>query len=609
MLEKLLKSKLKSIKNLFITYTIVTFLVLGSVLLWFMYKTYTSYMEVKKLEMDSAISEIELSFIGMLDYTESIMNHIGKQVGISGGSDKELSEILSSFSEKSSHGDDAIKDTLSISMFSWVNKKDVIVINSEYGVVQAPINISGREYLENTKKNPWVMHTGSAVIGAVSGQQIIPAGLGVENVKTKKYMGTVVLGFTVNSLTERLKENANIPNLDFAILNKNGEVILESTVGIFSEDKRFLKNVISSHIKQETTISSFSPFSLDDSYLITKPTNKHPYYIVTGYQNIFIAKGLLKMLSPYIIALIAVSLFFFVIWRMLKSKIINPIIQLSIASRLVAEDLDEEAVMPESRIIEIIELTNQIKLIEKYKLRLLQTKKSQERFFANMSHELRTPLNGILNFSLMMKKELMGPIDPEYKEMAEDIYSSGSHLLNLVNDILDFSKMDVGKMKINEENFNIIDEVKGAIKIICADALPDQEPTKKIIQNIEEGISKFFGDRRMFKQILLNLLSNASKFVESGEIHLNLFTNSEKDLVLEIVDTGIGIKEEDLAKLAVEFGQVGDGYSRGKRQGSGLGLFLCKKMAELHQGKFEINSIYGKGTSVKVIFPKERLIS
>lgn len=609
MIRNFFHSNFKSIKKLFITYTIVMFLVLGGVLLWLMCKTYLSCMEVKRLEMEAAISKIELSFVGMLDYTESVMNHVGKQIGVSRGSEKEVSEILSSFREKKDD-EESVKNTLSISMFSWANDKKFVVLNSQYGFMQRPLDISGRDYLQNTIDNPWMIYTGLPVIGVVSGQQIIPAGLGVENIKSKKYLGSIVLGFTVNSLVERLKKITNIPNLDFTILDKDGKVILESTAGIFSEDKNIFKNVAASHIKHSEAISQFSLLALDDSYLIAKRTNKHPYIIITGYENSIIARGLVGALWPYALGFIILSILFFTAWYVLRSKIISPIIQLSHVSRLVAQDRDDEVVMPESNIAEIIELTEQVKLIERYKINLLQAKKSQERFFANMSHELRTPLNGILNFSLMMKKEAFGPLDADYKEMAQDIYSSGSHLLNLVNDILDFSKMDVGKMKLNEEEFDMLEEIRGAIKIISSDASQhDQNHAVKITSEVESGLSKFFGDRRMFKQILLNLLSNASKFVEEGSIKLNLFTDEKKNLALEVRDTGIGIKEEDLSKLVVEFGQVGDGYSRGKRQGSGLGLFLVKKMAELHQGKFEISSVYGEGTVVKIIFPKDRIIN
>ena len=610
MLKNFLNSKFNSIKTLFLTYSIVTFILLGVVLLWLMGKTYASYMEVKKLEMEYAIAEIEMGFTNMLDYAESIMGHIGKQIGVSNGAPQEIKEILTSFSRRSSAGKDSIRDNLSIDIFSWVNDKQSVTINSEYGIIRVPYDVSNRKYLQQTINDPWVMKVCAPVIGVVSGQQIIPAGLGVESLRNKKYLGTIVLGFTVDSLTDKLRKIINNPNLDFTILNKDGEIMLESTAGIFSEDTVFLRNIAASHIKREAIVSAFSMFDLDETYLIAKSTNKHPYVVIAGYQNLVITKGLVVVLWPYILGFIILSLIFFSVWYALRLQIIKPIVQLSNVSRLVVQDRDDEVVMPVSGVAEIMELTEQVRLIERYKLNLIQAKKSQERFFANMSHELRTPLNGILNFSLMMKKEMFGPLDPEYQEMASDIHSSGAHLLNLVNDILDFSKMDIGKMKLNEEEFDMIEEVKSAMKIVLSDVERYGENSAvSVISKIEIKDVNFYGDRRMFKQILLNLLSNASKFVEVGSIILKLFIDEDKNLILEIADTGIGIKEEDLARLVVEFGQVGDGYYRGKKQGSGLGLFLVKKMAELHQGKFEIKSIYDTRTTVRVTFPGQRIIA
>lgn len=610
MLKAFLHSNFNSITRLFLTYSIVTFILLGGVLLWLMGKTYASYMEVKKLEMEYAAVEIEIGFSNMLDYAESIMGHIGKQIGLSNGGDHEIKEILKSFSNRSGAGGDPIRDNLSFGVFSWVNDKKMVTINSEYGAILRPYNVSRRDYLQNTISDPWVMKVGSPVIGAVSGQQIIPAGLGVENLRNKKYLGTIVLGFTINSFADKLRKIINNPSLDFTILDRNGNIVLESVAGIFSEDENFLKNIAASSIRHDVVISQFSILNLDDSYLIAKLTSRRPYLVIVGYQNLVIAKGVMEVLWPYVLGFFILSLIFFSVWYVLRLRIINPIIQLSNVSKLVVQDRDDEVVMPESNVSEIMELTEQVRLIERYKLNLLQAKKSQERFFANMSHELRTPLNGILNFSLMMKKEMFGPLNSDYKEMALDIHSSGSHLLNLVNDILDFSKMDIGKMNLHEEQFDVVEEISVAMKIVLSDVERYGENSAiNVVSKIDVKDINFYGDRRMFKQILLNLLSNASKFVEEGSIILRLFRDKEMNLVLEIEDTGIGIKEEDLVKLAVEFGQVGDGYYRGKRQGSGLGLFLVKKMAELHQGRFEIRSVYEKGTIVRVIFPKERLKS
>ncbi len=205
----------------------------------------------------------------------------------------------------------------------------------------------------------------------------------------------------------------------------------------------------------------------------------------------------------------------------------------------------------------------------------------------------------------MMEKEMFGSLNEEYKELLGDIHSSGKHLLNLLNDILDFAKMDVGKMQLNEEEFEIVQELNQTIKIIAADA---KQNGVTIHTDIEPGLKLFRGNRRFFKQICLNLLSNASKFTESGDdIKVSLKISGEY-LILEVKDTGIGIKAEDMQKVVKDFGQVGDGYKRGKHQGSGLGLVITKKMVELHEGKFTIESVFNEGTTVRILFPSKRVV-
>jgi signal transduction histidine kinase len=302
-----------------------------------------------------------------------------------------------------------------------------------------------------------------------------------------------------------------------------------------------------------------------------------------------------------IVALFALTSYF------LKSSIIQPFSQLSRIAELISRNKAENItnMLPQTNVKEINNLGKQLELIQEYKIELVSAKSSQERFFANMSHELRTPLNGILNFTYMMEKEMFGPLNEEYKELLGDIHSSGKHLLNLLNDILDFAKMDVGKMQLNEEEFEIAQELKQTIKIIAPDA---KQKGVTIHTDIEHGLRMFRGNRRFFKQICLNLLSNASKFTESGDdIKVSLKISGEY-LILEVKDTGIGIKAEDMEKVVKDFGQVGDGYKRGKHQGTGLGLVITKKMVELHEGKFTIESIFHKGTTVRVLFPSKRVV-
>ena len=588
-----------SITKYFVVFaTAITFLT-GVVYFYFSQKIYS---EKTLVILESQSSRIEKSLVDNIEYSAYLMKYLGNQIKIHKNPHdlQYINHLLSSFGLKSNSDN---KTTWN--MFSWVDQDMNIVVNSSFGIIE-PINVKNRDYITSATSEPGKIHMGKPSYGMVSGEWIIPSGMGIID-KNKHYIGSI--GFQIRKLEEKLRQSTTESIISFAVFDYQANQIINSdNFSLNPKFNRLIEAVIASN-QTHGQLTKFSLFNENENYGYYHKLEKYPYILITKIDATFSKRETLSRLYPYLFEVLTIFTILGVILYVLKVVIITPIVQLSHASRLVAQDRDDEVVMPESRIAEIVELTQQVKMIERYKINLIQAKKSQERFFANMSHELRTPLNGILNFSLMMKKEMFGPLPEDYQEMASDIHYSGIHLLNLVNDILDFSKMDIGKMKINEEDFDMREELQGAIKIISSDAAQyEKDKAVEISWQIAEGLSKFRGDRRMFKQILLNLLSNASKFVEKGSINLQIFSD-QQGLVIKVEDTGVGIKEEDLAKLAVEFGQVGDGYFRGKKQGSGLGLFLVKKMAELHQGKFEISSVYGEGTVVKLTFPHSRIIN
>jgi len=241
---------------------------------------------------------------------------------------------------------------------------------------------------------------------------------------------------------------------------------------------------------------------------------------------------------------------------------------------------------------------------EAEKIRAESANKAKSEFLANMSHELRTPLNAINGFSEIMVGEMFGTMgDKRYKEYAQDILSSGQHLLALINDILDMSKIEAGKMNLRFEPMALCDVMEDAARLMRnrADAgglslevdippLPDVE-----------------ADYRAIKQVVLNLLSNALKFTPNGglvSVGAELIrTDGPHDRVRFFVrDTGIGISPEDLARLARPFEQIENQHSK-TQQGTGLGLALTKSLVELHHGALEMTSQPGVGTTVSVTLP------
>ena len=222
--------------------------------------------------------------------------------------------------------------------------------------------------------------------------------------------------------------------------------------------------------------------------------------------------------------------------------------------------------------------------------------KAKSEFLANMSHELRTPLNAIIGFSEMMQREMFGPLgDRRYKEYSGDILSSGQHLLALINDILDMSKIEAGKMNIRPEPLDLLELTEDTVRLVRTRA---DSGGLTIGIEIPSTLPEVEADYRALKQILLNLLSNAVKFTpRGGRVTVSAAEGADGRMRVSVKDTGIGIAEADLARLARPFEQIESQHSK-TQQGTGLGLALTKSLVERHGGTLQMESQPGAGTTV-----------
>ncbi|WP_416896179.1 MAG: PAS domain-containing sensor histidine kinase [Minwuia sp.] len=224
--------------------------------------------------------------------------------------------------------------------------------------------------------------------------------------------------------------------------------------------------------------------------------------------------------------------------------------------------------------------------------------RAKSEFLAAMSHELRTPLNAIIGFSEMMASEGLGPLgNDRYNEYAHDILSSGQHLLTLINNILDLSKAEAGKLELHAQAISLTSIIEASARMACP---RDREAAMQI--EIEPDAEEIVADGQKVKQILINLISNAIKFTpEGGRIsihagHRNGFTE------IRIADTGIGMKKSDVTSALTPFKQIDSSLGR-KFDGTGLGLPLALRFAQLHGGDLKVESAPGQGTTVIVTLP------
>ncbi|WP_426103404.1 hybrid sensor histidine kinase/response regulator [Massilia sp. TSP1-1-2] len=237
-------------------------------------------------------------------------------------------------------------------------------------------------------------------------------------------------------------------------------------------------------------------------------------------------------------------------------------------------------------------------------LELAEASRMKSAFIANMSHELRTPLNAIIGFTGALLMKLPGPLTPDQDKQLNTIRTSARHLLSLINDILDVAKIEAGKVTLQVESIDcqaLVAQTVDTLRPLATQkglALSFQLPAEPMLVDT---------DRRALTQVIINLVNNAIKFTETGEIKVSLAHALVDGVLLtriSVADTGVGIKTEDQHKLFQAFSQL-DSTSTRHAEGAGLGLYLCQNLANLLGGALSFTSQYGQGSTFTLTLPEK----
>ncbi len=387
-----------------------------------------------------------------------------------------------------------------------------------------------------------------------------------------------------NLITELINSN-NISNVDFykEILFKISSVFSADYYGIYfvSSDDFELKGFVTKDNKNHT---------LDDEIF---------YYIQNQDETTHVYKN-----NGFVICtklLIRNSLFGFVVAiredNYTQDEIKSFEALVSVVAYLIKDyELNDVFKMQLKVLQDAIEEKNiAYETIEKQHKKLIELDKTKTAFLANISHELRTPLNAIIGFSQALSYKIFGELNKKQEEYVKDIHISGLHLLGMINEILDLSKIESKAMKISLSELSPAIVIQEAINILSP--LSEQKAIK--VDFINQSVKNIMADYQKLQQILFNLLSNAIKFTpEGGNITIKIYED-DKDFILEVKDTGVGIDKKYHNKIFTKFVHLNNLYTKGQSS-TGLGLTITKELVKLHKGKITLESTVNKGSTFKV---------
>jgi len=253
---------------------------------------------------------------------------------------------------------------------------------------------------------------------------------------------------------------------------------------------------------------------------------------------------------------------------------------------------------------EIADTSEQLRVVnDELKMRQLQLEeamRARNRFYASMSHELRTPINAIIGYNTLLLDNIYGPLNEKQVHGIQRTHKAAKHLLELVNDVLDLSKIEAGKIELSLQPVVFPALVEDLF--VTVRPLADEHRTELTMESETDGPRSIVSDPRRVRQILLNLLSNAIKFGEKKPIRVRVVARDDGGVDVSVIDQGVGISEEDLPRIFDEFVQVSNAHQR--EGGTGLGLPISQRLAQLLGGTLAVQSAPGKGSNFTLSLPK-----
>ena len=562
-----------------------------AILVWFSWYTYSIQSESTLHTLDREASKIDNTLTDTIDHTASIMRLIAMQIKANPDDLDYISGILSQYRSNPN-----LYDVLSWTVFSWSNAKHLKTVDSMFGILPKPFDMSVRTYIPLVMKEPGKIQLGKPAMGYTTARYVIPAGLGVAD-DSGNYIGAVTIGFDIEYLTNTLKKVLDAVGIDFALIDKDSELILYNSENQIPFDKTthkvtgevglFLKK-LNPNATKGVIYSEIHLFGDKDSFCFYQIT-KYPYIIYIKYNKDIIRQNLWNALTSRLVEVLGIAF--------TAVMLLIAFYRHEVRLRGEADDAHEQVRQMNASLEE---------LVARRTFELEKALKVKTEFLNNISHEVRTPIQGVIAFSNSLVDDWKSWTDIQRFDLAFKTRASAERLYSFVNDVLDLSKMEAGKMMFEMQPRDL----KNSVQTIIQECLPLVINKDVVLEYVPHGdklIVEF--DEIRIGQVIRNLLANAIKFTAEGTITLKV----EKGKVIygdgrkvagasfTIHDQGIGIPEDEIKEIFNPFHQ--SSRTKTKAGGTGLGLSIVREIIHVHHGRIWAENNPDKGTTFTFTIP------
>jgi signal transduction histidine kinase len=585
---------------------------------WVTYATYNQHIQRVRQDLEKESARVDRAISMEMESIEYMLSSLGRQIAIDPNRDlTKLAQSLKSFDNKGHI----------YSIFTWTNNDHKMVVSSNKGVLDEPVDISDRDFIQQAATDSWKIHVGRPIEGRVSGRWVIPVGMGVTDY-TGKFIGIISLSMDISKLTEQIRDMAKRDGISFSIISKTLIPITEA-----SDDKKFVSDVLAKKLVDVDLTQNSSGFFADGSLLMGTGGSSYysvmadyPYIVLMGYDSSYMDENVRLMLWSRLLQVLVVAMFFMVFLWIVRLRVIAPVVRVtnSIANIASGKKLQ---IIYKNGAIEISDLITQVKRVSDYieenkkveselRHKMFQLKNAKEKsdialhskaeFMIYMAQEIRKPLSNIIGLAQTIKDQMYGQIENnKYTNSAEDIFKTGNQLIAKMQDVLLHSKMDAGYISLQEKPVDVYEVVSSAIRQM-ADILQEKKVSVKNAENMQEIFPKILADEFRLQQIINNIIlliveNSAPETVIYIDGKIIGSKRDEQFFALTINNSEDKIYSDEVLLALAEQNLPNTEYNS-------LRLNLVAALAEIHNGSIYTDMIDGKLCGFVLFIPANRIL-